>query len=98
MSTASVEPASGVITFCPLYFRTVASSGVCHYADQATILMHELSHIHAIKGTLDIDNGGIVRYGYDSVRALTEVENLWHADTYALFAQGQSFQISKDHT
>jgi len=86
---------NGVITLCPLYFWTHSSSGECHYADQSIIIIHELTHLPEIWGTHDTfkENRGVAGgYGYDKVRSLRPDQNLYHADTYALFAQGNYFQ------
>jgi deuterolysin len=42
-----------------------------------------MTHLRQVKGTSDY--GG---YGYQFVRSLSAAQNLNHADTYTLFAQG----------
>jgi deuterolysin len=56
----------------------------CHADDQPFVTLHEMTHLSQIKGTEDY--GG---YGYQAVRRLTAAQNLNHADTYALFANGE---------
>lgn len=43
-----------------------------------------MTHLREIKETTDY---GV--YGYEAVRALTAEQNLNHADTYAMFANGE---------
>jgi deuterolysin len=68
---------------CPLFFSGLtALSRQCHAQDQATTVLHEMTHLTQVKGTSDY--GG---YGYNFVRSLSASQNLNHADTYTLFAQ-----------
>ena len=70
---------------CPLFFSDLSAlSSSCHTQDQATSVLHEMTHLTQVKGTSDY--GG---YGYNFVRSLSAAQNLNHADTYALFAQGE---------
>jgi deuterolysin len=56
----------------------------CHADDQPFVTLHEITHLRQIKGT---DDYGV--YGYQAVRRLSAAQNLNHADTYALFANGE---------
>ena len=47
-----------------------------------------MTHLTQVKGTSDY--GG---YGYNFVRSLSAAQNLNHADTYTLFAQGKSMNV-----
>lgn len=49
-----------------------------------------MTHLLEVKGTLDY---GI--YGYTALKTLTSAQNLNHADTYAVYANGKSIQLSK---
>lgn len=70
---------------CPLFFSGLSAlSSSCHTQDQATSVLHEMTHLTQVKGTSDY--GG---YGYNFIRSLSAAQNLNHADTYALFAQGE---------
>jgi deuterolysin len=78
-------PSGSYLVMCPSYFSTeqpVTKS--CHGNDQATTTIHEMTHLSQIKGTSDY---GV--YGYKAVQGLTAAQNLNHADTYCLFANGR---------
>lgn len=78
-------PSSSYMVNCPLYFTGLSAlSRTCHAQDQATTTLHEMTHLTQIKGTSDY---GV--YGYSAVKGLTAAQNLNHADTYALFANGK---------
>ena len=68
----------------PAVSGLAALSRTCHAQDQATTTLHEMTHLSQIKGTSDY---GV--YGYNAVRSLTAAQNLNHADTYTLFANGK---------
>lgn len=59
----------------------------CHADDQPFVTIHEMTHLSQIKGT---DDYGV--YGYQAVRRLNAAQNLNHADTYSLFANGKNFR------
>lgn len=83
-------PSQSYMVNCPLYFSGLpALSRTCHAQDQATTTLHETTHLTQIKGTSDYGT-----YGYNGVRGLSAAQNLNHADTYALFANGMSFLLS----
>lgn len=80
---AYTQPATSQMVNCPLFFTGLpALSRTCHAQDQATTILHEMTHLRQVKGTSDY--GG---YGYNFVRSLSAAQNLNHADTYTLFAQ-----------
>ncbi|KAF3002014.1 hypothetical protein E8E13_008406 [Curvularia kusanoi] len=80
---AYTYPATSQMVNCPLFFSGLtALSRTCHAQDQATTVLHEMTHLTSVKGTSDY--GG---YGYNFVRSLSASQNLNHADTYTLFAQ-----------
>lgn len=82
---AYTYPATSQMVNCPLFFSGLtALSRTCHAQDQATTVLHEMTHLTQVKGTSDY--GG---YGYNFVRSLSASQNLNHADTYTLFAQGK---------
>lgn len=77
-------PSGSYIVYCNLFLTALpAVTSTCHAQDQAGTAVHETTHLSQIKGTSDY---GV--YGYTAVRALTAAQNLNHADTYALYAQG----------
>lgn len=81
---AYTSPSTSQLVNCPLFFSGLpAQSRTCHAQDQATTILHEMTHLRQVKGTSDY--GG---YGYNFVRSLSAAQNLNHADTYTLFAQG----------
>lgn len=83
---AYTQPATSQMVNCPLFFSALSPlSSTCHAQDQATTILHEMTHLRQVKGTSDY--GG---YGYNFVRSLSAAQNLNHADTYTLFAQGKS--------
>jgi deuterolysin len=80
-------PSQSYTVNCNLYYTALSSlSRTCHDQDQATTTVHETTHLTQIAGTTD--QGGC--YGYNCVRSLSAAQNLRHADTYALFANGES--------
>jgi deuterolysin len=79
-------PSRSYMVNCPLYFSALTPlSRTCHDQDQATTTVHETTHLTQIAGTTD--QSGC--YGYNCVKSLTGAQNLRHADTYALFANGE---------
>lgn len=83
---AYTYPSTGQMVNCPLFFSGLSAlSTRCHAQDQATTVLHEMTHLSQVKGTSDY--GG---YGYRFVKSLSAAQNLNHADTYTLFAQGKS--------
>ncbi|KAK0380363.1 deuterolysin metalloprotease [Colletotrichum limetticola] len=88
---AYTVPAYKYMVNCPLYFTALPllTTG-CHNQDQSTTTLHEMTHLLEVKGTLDY---GI--YGYTALKTLTSAQNLNHADTYAVYANGKSIQLSK---
>jgi deuterolysin len=83
-------PSQSYIAYCDLFFSALpAVTSTCHNQDQAGTTVHETTHLTQIKGTSDY---GV--YGYTSVQGLTAAQNLNHADTYALYAQGETLHSS----
>jgi deuterolysin len=69
------------IVLCPYWFQFPATGSTCHIADQPYVIIHEATHLTAVKGTDD------VCYGYDGcVTAISASQELNNADTYALYA------------
>lgn len=82
---AYTDPSQSYIVSCPGYFnQMVDRSKTCHGDDKPFVTLHEMTHLRQIKGT---DDYGV--YGYAAVKRLTAAQNLNHADTYALFANGE---------
>ncbi|TDZ36018.1 Neutral protease 2-like protein [Colletotrichum spinosum] len=79
---AYTVPSLKYMVNCPLYFNRLPSlTKTCHAQDQATTTLHEMTHLTQIRGTLD---WGV--YGYDAIKTLPSEKNLFHADTFCLFA------------
>ncbi|KAJ2994447.1 hypothetical protein NUW58_g1558 [Xylaria curta] len=69
------------IVLCPYWFQFPARNNICHDADQPYVLIHEATHLIAVKGTDD------VCYGYNGcVTSINNAQSLNNADSYALFA------------
>ncbi|KAJ8129533.1 hypothetical protein O1611_g4095 [Lasiodiplodia mahajangana] len=69
------------IVMCPYWFQFPATGNTCHIADQPYVIVHEATHLVAVKGTDD------VCYGYDGcVTAISNSQSLNNADSYALYA------------
>ncbi|KAI1358770.1 metallo proteinase [Xylaria arbuscula] len=69
------------IVLCDYWFLFPATNTICHDADQPYVLIHESTHLVAVKGTDD------VCYGYDGcVTDISTSESLDNADSYALYA------------
>lgn len=82
-------PAYNYIAYCPLFFNQLpALSGQCHAQDQATTVLHEETHAPAVYSPGTEDNG----YGYSAATALTSARAVANADSYALYANGESIQ------
>lgn len=80
-------PAYNYIAYCPLFFNQLpALSGQCHAQDQATTVLHEETHAPAVYSPGTEDNG----YGYSAATALTSARAVANADSYALYANGES--------
>ncbi|KAI0163453.1 deuterolysin metalloprotease [Pestalotiopsis sp. NC0098] len=78
-------PSGSYIAYCNLFFTALSPvTSTCHAQDQAGTVVHETTHLSQIKGTQDY---GV--YGYSAVQSLSAAQNLNHADTYALYAQGK---------
>ncbi|KAK2027829.1 deuterolysin metalloprotease [Colletotrichum zoysiae] len=86
---AYTVPAYSYMVNCPLYFSALPSlTTSCHGQDQTTTTLHEMTHLLQMKGTLDF---GV--YGYDAMKTLESSQNLNHADTYCLFANGKKISL-----
>jgi len=80
----------GSTYYCPRYFQTSilpAKSSQCHEQSQATNTLHETTH--AVFGTKD------VAYGYSAITRLSAAQAVVNADTYALYATGESSNSSQ---
>ena len=85
-------PSGSLMVNCPLYFSGLpAQTGTCHAQDQATTTLHEVTHLTQIRGT-----GDFGCYGYNCLRGLSASQNLNHADTYSLFANGKFLNLGGD--
>jgi deuterolysin len=82
---AYTSPRTSTIVNCPSYFKLPSLTSRCHRDDQVTTTMHETTHLKQIKGTSDM--GGC--YGYSCTTHLPGKQNINHADTYCLFANGK---------
>lgn len=72
------------VAFCPEYFAELVTQATrCFQDDQATTMLHEMTHIKEIKGTHDH------AYNYPNVTFLTAKKALDNADNYAIFANGE---------
>ncbi|CAI6020384.1 hypothetical protein V2G26_001867 [Clonostachys chloroleuca] len=81
---AYTQPGSSeYIVLCDYWFQFPASSTSCHAADQPYVLVHEATHLVAVKGTDD------VCYGYEGcVTSISASQSLNNADSYALYSNG----------
>ncbi|GAP83973.1 putative deuterolysin metalloprotease [Rosellinia necatrix] len=79
---AYTQPGSDeYIALCPYWFQFPATGNTCHIADQPYVIIHEATHLVAVKGTDD------VCYGYDGcVTDISNSQSLNNADSYALYA------------
>jgi deuterolysin len=69
------------IVVCPYWFQFPATGNQCHIADRPYVLVHEATHLVAVKGTDD------VCYGYQGcVTNINNAQSLNNADSYALYA------------
>lgn len=85
-------PSQNVIANCDIYYSYLpALASTCHDQDQATTALHEFTHAPGVysPGTEDLG------YGYAAATSLSAKETLMNADSYALYANGES--IFSDH-
>ena len=84
---AYTVPTQDFITYCPIFFEQLpALSTVCDGQDQATTVLHEATHAPGVfsPGTDDLG------YGFDAATRLSTSEALNNADSYAIYANGES--------
>lgn len=79
-------PSQNLIANCPLYYTLSSLSRSCRQQDQTTTALHEFTHAPGVfgPGTQDF------AYGYVASTRLSSAQALQNADTYALFANGES--------
>lgn len=85
-------PSQNVIANCDIYYSYLpALATTCHDQDQATTTLHEFTHAPGVysPGTEDLG------YGYAAATSLSAGEALMNADSYALYANGESIVL--DH-
>lgn len=58
-------------------------------ADRSMILLHEMTHIMAIRGTRDITLPG----DPDALLGLNGDDAIWNAASYTYFARGKSWKV-----
>lgn len=82
-TVAYTVPSQSYMVNCPAWFNNyAATSSACRGNSQASVTLHEATHLSQIRGTTDYSC-----YGYTCVRSLTAAQNINHADTYHYFAQ-----------
>jgi deuterolysin len=79
-------PSQNVIANCPIYYDLSILSSVCRQQDQVTTALHEFTHAPGVfgPGTQDF------AYGYSASTRLSASRAIQNADTYALYANGES--------
>lgn len=85
-------PSQNVIANCDIYYSYLpVLASTCHDQDQATTTLHEFTHAPGVysPGTEDLG------YGYAAATSLSTKEAVMNADSYALYANGES--IFSDH-
>jgi len=82
-------PSQNVLANCPIYYDLSTLSSVCRQQDQVTTALHEFTHAPGVfgPGTQDL------AYGYSASTQLTASQAVQNADTYALYANGESCMI-----
>jgi Lysine-specific metallo-endopeptidase len=75
------------VNLCPAFFDLPLVTNVCHEPshDQATTLIHEITHIPGIADPPTTDEA----YGYNLSKYLDQARSLSNADTYALYANSE---------
>ncbi|KAG6011111.1 hypothetical protein E4U43_008507 [Claviceps pusilla] len=66
--------------YCDLYFNLPSVTYTCHAQDQATTVLHEMTHLAEVADTSDM------AYGYNNIMKLDSYSALHNADSYSLFA------------
>jgi deuterolysin len=82
-------PSQNLIANCPIYYDLSTLSTTCRQQDQVTTALHEMTHTPGVfgPGTQDL------AYGYAASTRLTASQSLQNADTFALYANGESYII-----
>lgn len=84
---AYAVPNNNLIVYCPIFFDDLPPLAQdCHQQDRATTVLHEETHNPGVYSPGTMDNG----YGYSAATALSSSQAVMNADSYALFANGQS--------
>lgn len=79
------------VTYCPKFFDdTPPVTSYCWYADQATTIIHELTHAPSIFSYLYYTGDYAYDSNMDAVMGLGKWKARNNADTYALYANGNS--------
>lgn len=81
-------PSQNLIANCPLYYTLSSLSRYCADQDQTTTALHEFTHTPGVfgPGTQDL------AYGLRASLRLTTDQALLNADSFALYANGESFE------
>ncbi|KAG5920411.1 hypothetical protein E4U42_006202 [Claviceps africana] len=65
--------------YCDLFFNLPALTNSCHAQDQATTVVHEMTHLLSVAETSDL------AYGYSNIMKLDTASALNNAESYSLF-------------
>ncbi|KAK7514419.1 Deuterolysin metalloprotease family-domain-containing protein [Phyllosticta citriasiana] len=84
LTLAYTSPSTGLQVYCPAYYADDFPdlTKECHGQDRATTTLHEMTHLDAVAGTIDIG------YGYRTTESLRPKQAIANADTYSLYANG----------
>jgi deuterolysin len=76
------------ITNCNIFWRLPLVTDQCHGYDQASILIHETSHVDGVfdPSTVDFKDN----YGWPRLTYLSPEQALTNADNYQFYANGES--------
>ncbi|KAG5938539.1 hypothetical protein E4U53_007987 [Claviceps sorghi] len=77
---AYTEVDSNHQVYCDAFFRLPGLTTSCHAQDQATTVVHEMTHLASVAETSDL------AYGYSNIMKLDRASALNNAESYSLFA------------
>jgi len=90
---AYTAPSQNFITYCNIFFTKLpALTSTCHGQDQATTVLHEECHAPGVYSPGTDDLG----YGFSAASRLSTSQALNNADSFALYANGESFRSDPD--
>jgi deuterolysin len=83
----------GDITNCAIFWRLPLITRACHGYDQASLMIHETSHVDGVFEPSTVDFVGF--YGWPNLTRLTPQQAVTNADNYQFYANGELLRDSR---